>query len=1021
MVCLVGATVAQLVNRTNLIAALRRGCAKDLQTRCTDASQDTLISCLQKERRKKALSSQCSAQVFGTMLARSANFSLNFGLQRACLVDVIRIGNCSKYLSTYQCVKANRAGLSRPCRSSVFKWEQDSSEDLRLNRHVHQSCRREATQLCNTTDFGHARVFKCLWMELFELEKESSFGTRCRNAVKQMTVRTFQDYRLDYRIRTACQGDIDTICRKERLFVDSLGVAALSNASWHEHGTAGTVLQCLKANYTKIADAGCKQEVGRMVRAHALTPTTDALFQRVCAGDVKRFNCSAPTTVRFCLIAKLPRLSGACRKSVMVQGILGARDINLRPRLWLACAAALKKYCKDVPRGYGRQIACLEDHVEELDEFHTCKKYVGDNLEMSSHDWRLKFGISTYCADTAKKLCTQREYNNSQVLGCLKSKFKQIEDKACDVEMRRYIKQGSNNIKAASGVYTACMSDVKEFCADVDPGNGRVHKCLLRKNASITLECARAEFHQQMLEASDIRMNPRAELACRPTSQQLCATTDHGRSRMWNCLEKNVNDERMEASCRTVITAHIKMQNYNFRLNPQLSRNCGEDAAFLCPAEVVLAEYEDFSSEGAVLNCLIMEQGRLTSKTCKQSLRQKVRQRLSNIKYDPVADVLCGDDVDKFCRGLDGKGNGVVHTCLQSHLPNLTFYCKNIEFQNMIMASSDIRLNPGLQRGCKLDIDRFCKDMTTANWFGGHVIICLLKHMHHIDMSFGCTVALEAEQTKRTKNINFNPLLNEACRPDLQRIRQNHSKEAVCQTVDIWEMSDLNGKYIACLLKHRSEVMNPNCRKHVIEVLQRQSNDVRANPFMTQVCQRDMNKYCASVPFGKGQKHKCLRDHIKELDKQCAFLVSQVWAVEAEDATVNPQVARNCRSEMRSLCNDVEHGQSRMLVCLKLQQQSGNLTRACSDALGLVPLNMTKVKGSAKNEITKFAQRYAERFGREWGKVVVTGIVAVTFLCFSCMVYSILRMRWSKEAYNVMVEHAEAQEEPPTKLGKQGA
>ncbi len=47
-----------------------------------------------------------------------------------------------------------------------------------------------------------------------------------------------------------------------------------------------------------------------------------------------------------------------------------------------------------------------------------------------------------------------------------------------------------------------------EFCADVEPGQGRVHACLRAKEDVISPKCRTMERRMEEMESEDIRLNP---------------------------------------------------------------------------------------------------------------------------------------------------------------------------------------------------------------------------------------------------------------------------------------------------------------------------------------------------------------------------------------------------------------------------------------------------------------------------------------------------------------------------------
>jgi len=85
----------------------------------------------------------------------------------------------------------------------------------------------------------------------------------------------------------------------------------------------------------------------------------------------------------------------------------------------------------------------------------------------------------------------------------------------------------------------ACKEDVEKFCKDVQPGQGRLGKCLHEHEAELSEECkaavAKAREHAQ-------RMRERAQAiieACRDDMKKFCEGVQPGHGRIVHCLKQN--------------------------------------------------------------------------------------------------------------------------------------------------------------------------------------------------------------------------------------------------------------------------------------------------------------------------------------------------------------------------------------------------------------------------------------------------------------------------------------------------
>ena len=90
-----------------------------------------------------------------------------------------------------------------------------------------------------------------------------------------------------------------------------------------------------------------------------------------------------------------------------------------------------------------------------------------------------------------------------------------------------------------------CTEDVKKFCADVQPGEGRIAKCLLKNQEGLSEAC---RAHQK---AAWARMKTIGE-ACKEDTERFCSSVEPGEGRILRCLQKN--KESLTPECSAELT-----------------------------------------------------------------------------------------------------------------------------------------------------------------------------------------------------------------------------------------------------------------------------------------------------------------------------------------------------------------------------------------------------------------------------------------------------------------------------------
>lgn len=117
---------------------------------------------------------------------------------------------------------------------------------------------------------------------------------------------------------------------------------------------------------------------------------------------------------------------------------------------------------------------------------------------------------------------------------------------------------------------------------------------------------------EMLMKVTDIgedwRVDPILRKACKPVVDVACSDTDGGDARVMSCLKDKIGTKYMKPDCELA----LKQINYfvarNFKLEPQLYRQCKEDAIRICHAKNSWADVNtdqmDPDREPLILPCL---------------------------------------------------------------------------------------------------------------------------------------------------------------------------------------------------------------------------------------------------------------------------------------------------------------------------------------------------------------------------------------------------------------------------------
>jgi hypothetical protein len=89
-----------------------------------------------------------------------------------------------------------------------------------------------------------------------------------------------------------------------------------------------------------------------------------------------------------------------------------------------------------------------------------------------------------------------------------------------------------------------CKADVEKFCKNVQPGEGKLGKCLTEHEANLSASC------KERIAKTRERVKV-VTAACQSDMQQLCKGVEPGGGRIARCLKEN--DSKLSQGCRTAI------------------------------------------------------------------------------------------------------------------------------------------------------------------------------------------------------------------------------------------------------------------------------------------------------------------------------------------------------------------------------------------------------------------------------------------------------------------------------------
>ena len=265
---------------------------------------------------------------------------------------------------------------------------------------------------------------------------------------------------------------------------------------------------------------------------------------------------------------------------------------------------------------------------------------------------------------------------------------------------------GSAFSQAPKGEEGPCKADAEKLCQGVEPGEGRIIKCLKEHEAELSAEC-KAKGLEVKKEAEGFKT------ACQSDLDALCKDVKEGEGRLLKCLVEN--KEKLSATCKTKMAeARGKIKKKNA---------CAPDIEKLCK--------DVKEGEGRVIKCL-KDNEKALSEACKAEMaaaKEKIKEK------NP-----CLADLEKFCKDVKpGEGRGV--SCLKEHEAELSEACKAKGLEVKKEAE-------GFKTACQSDLDTLCKDTKPG---GGRLIKCLKDNEKALSEACKAEMAEGREKIKKNK------------------------------------------------------------------------------------------------------------------------------------------------------------------------------------------------------------------------------------------------------------------------------
>jgi hypothetical protein len=205
------------------------------------------------------------------------------------------------------------------------------------------------------------------------------------------------------------------------------------------------------------------------------------------------------------------------------------------------------------------------------------------------------------CAADVQRLCPDVEVGSSRVAVCLRANTEKL-TASCRERLDANALKGRRMIEAFG---RACSKDVQEFCPGVEPGEGRVLRCLEQRQLELSASCQT----QLILYARARERVERFRSACIADLERLCKGVPRRAVPLRECLEAHESqlssgcsrDEIRQALDAASIVDAIEEISRGDRLNETLQILQGVDSVAFARSQILL-QYDSFKQLAGVGN-----------------------------------------------------------------------------------------------------------------------------------------------------------------------------------------------------------------------------------------------------------------------------------------------------------------------------------------------------------------------------------------------------------------------------------
>eukprot|EP00090_Calanus_glacialis_P000340 TRINITY_DN10209_c0_g1_i1.p1 TRINITY_DN10209_c0_g1~~TRINITY_DN10209_c0_g1_i1.p1 ORF type:complete len:1124 (-),score=372.79 TRINITY_DN10209_c0_g1_i1:391-3762(-) len=605
------------------------------------------------------------------------------------------------------------------------------------------------------------------------------------------------------------------------------------------------------------------------------------------------------------------------------------------------------KVCKEEENSEpGHLLACLVEKKHETKSLQ-CGKFLGQVENIIFSDYRIisnfmnacdKDITTLKCGKTRKDI--ESHHSQGGTIQCLSENMENVEP-SCKKEILTIAELQADDYHLDRALYLACKQDREEVCPRVQPGDGRVYKCLMKNKMSVSPTCQEQLVRRQKIISQDFKADGGLVKACKEEIKHYSCRKGVDKNEKQTvklaqillCLEDKIrNEQEVSGMCINEMREIRRELMEDYSISPELVANCATEIEHFCSDTKT-------QKHGKTIHCLMkaamdQSQEKLSvntdkntfGKKCLNAVDQLVQetQVISDWKADPVLEDACEEVVTAAC---DPKlGSDAVMSCLMEQLSkesdHMTTQCSEVLMQVHYFLAREVMIDEHLYKACNKDAIRVCNGAvgwhkTDEDPRNQLVFPCLVRNLYSEDdddedgedeknayvdnttkLSDDCTHEVERTLRQRAMSVQLHPEIEEECRNFLHSFCTTNVKP---------------GEELQCLQENLNN-LDGACKKTVSKYTRIESRNPYLHPIISKACSNLIERKCgleSKAQDGSGVM-ECLMRHKMEhplgskgaMNTKCRTVVEHWQILTLQDWRFSFKFKEACKDDIREHCTD---------------------------------------------------------------------------------------------------------------------